>query len=363
MSDKYITLPAPMTDPEADLRDRPYMPLFGRRLLDSDLFNLTTGDEFKAAVKLWILAFYQSPPGSLPDNDRILANLSGAGPQWEQLKEMVLHGWVKCSDGRLYHPVVAESVSVAWEAKKKHIEVNEKARGRMRSFRQRQREGSETEGSEPESLDVAGANQDSGVSQTLRERSALEVEVEVEVEEKGKKKGDQSPPPPLAGGAPQGAVDGKSPRNSPAPKPKPVSKRELSAREVQQAILALRPEWLPESAWIAFIQHRKAINKKLTVDGARLVIGKLDSFRPLGQDPVLVIEQSIERGWTGVFELKQTAMVAKGSAPYGPYGLNRQEALEQRNKHTALKAAELIKQREGVGREERPVTGEVDRDQ
>ncbi|WP_424140419.1 DUF1376 domain-containing protein [Roseomonas chloroacetimidivorans] len=109
--------PEPLTPPECDLRDYPWMPLDAARLLDSSLFARSTGDEFKAAVALWCKAWGQLPAGSLPDDDRDLAHLSGAGSRWSKVKEMALHGWRLCSDGRLYHPVVAEKANEAWERK------------------------------------------------------------------------------------------------------------------------------------------------------------------------------------------------------------------------------------------------------
>ncbi|MBO1329261.1 DUF1376 domain-containing protein [Acetobacter suratthaniensis] len=108
---------APLTPPESDLRGLPFMPLDTVRLLDSDLFALSTGDEFKCAVALWCKAWQQVPAGSLPDHDRVLAHLSGAGVGWPGVRGMALHGWVLCTDGRLYHPVLAEKANHAWKAR------------------------------------------------------------------------------------------------------------------------------------------------------------------------------------------------------------------------------------------------------
>lgn len=110
-------LPEPFTPPEADLRGMPYMPLDVVRLFDSDFYALSTGDEFKAGLSLWCKAFLQQPAGSLPDDDRLLAHLSGAAANWKRVKDMALRGWVKCSDGRLYHKTVAEKVTEAWRAR------------------------------------------------------------------------------------------------------------------------------------------------------------------------------------------------------------------------------------------------------
>ncbi|MFT9089366.1 MAG: DUF1376 domain-containing protein, partial [Acetobacter okinawensis] len=109
--------PAPMTPPQSDLRGLPFMPLDTCRLLDSDLFALSTGDGFKCAVALWCKAWQQVPAGSLPHNERVLAHLSGAGGRWPALRAMALHGWVVCSDGRLYHPVIAQKANQAWKAR------------------------------------------------------------------------------------------------------------------------------------------------------------------------------------------------------------------------------------------------------
>lgn len=100
--------------PECDLRGLPWMPIDTVRLLDSDLFALASGEEFKAAVALWCKAWQQVPASSLPDDDRILAKLSGAGPRWKKVREQALRGFVRCTDGRLYHPVIAEKALEAW---------------------------------------------------------------------------------------------------------------------------------------------------------------------------------------------------------------------------------------------------------
>jgi len=107
----------PLTPTDCDLRDFAFMPLDATRLLDSDLFALSSGDEFKAALALWCKCWLQVPAASLPNDDRVLAHLSGAGSKWRKVKDMALRGFVLCSDGRLYHPVVAEKANDAWARK------------------------------------------------------------------------------------------------------------------------------------------------------------------------------------------------------------------------------------------------------
>lgn len=115
--DAMKKLPEPMTPADCDLRGLPYMPLDTIALLESDLYAISTGDEFKAAVTLWCRAWYQVPAGSLPDCDRILASLSQTGPAWQSVRKIALRGWIKCSDGRLYHPTIAPKAIKAWQGR------------------------------------------------------------------------------------------------------------------------------------------------------------------------------------------------------------------------------------------------------
>ncbi|ADP15383.1 DUF1376 domain-containing protein [Achromobacter xylosoxidans] len=119
----FEQLLAPLTPPDCDLRDFAFMPLDVARLRDSDLAIQVCAEEFRAAVLLWCAAWHQVPAASLPDDDKALAALAGYGrvvAEWRKHREGALYGWVKCDDGRLYHPVVAEKARDAWQAKHKH---------------------------------------------------------------------------------------------------------------------------------------------------------------------------------------------------------------------------------------------------
>jgi len=96
------------------------MPVDTVKLLDSDLNAIATPEEFRAAVRLWCKAWHQLPAASLPDDDRILATLSGSVSlgRWKRIREVALRGFVKCSDGRMYHPVIAAKAIEAWNHSK-----------------------------------------------------------------------------------------------------------------------------------------------------------------------------------------------------------------------------------------------------
>ena len=98
--------PEPLSTPDCDLRGLEWMPLNAADLLDSTLFLESSGDEFKAAMALICKSWRQVPAGSLPNSDNALATLSMAR-DWTSVRTMALRNWVLCSDGRLYHPIVA----------------------------------------------------------------------------------------------------------------------------------------------------------------------------------------------------------------------------------------------------------------
>ena len=138
-------LPEPFAPPDADCRQLDGFMLNVERLLSSELWALSSGDEFKAALALWCRAWKQVPAGSLPDNDKVLATFSGAGKRWSKVREMALHGFVKCLDGRLYHPVLCEDVRRAIQRQAEFQQKRERDAERLRKWReQRGRNGDET---------------------------------------------------------------------------------------------------------------------------------------------------------------------------------------------------------------------------
>jgi len=129
---------APLTPADSDLRDFQFMPLDVVRLRDSDIAAVSTGDEFRCAVLLWCVAWHQVPAGSLPDDDVVLSQYAGFGRvvrEWQKVRDGALRGWVKCTDGRLYHPVVSEKVNEAWAGRLKHREKKEAERQRKAAER------------------------------------------------------------------------------------------------------------------------------------------------------------------------------------------------------------------------------------
>lgn len=63
--------------------------------------------------------------------------------------------------------------------------------------------------------------------------------------------------------------------------------------------------------------RRKKDSKGWTDDAKRLAVRKLDELRAEGHAPHLVVEQSVFRGWTGLFPLKGDFLDRQRQQPQG----------------------------------------------
>jgi len=136
----------PLTPPNCDLRAMPHMPLDVTRMLNSDFIAQSDCHTFKAGVTLMMTSWQQVPAASLPADDKSLAWLAHVTPQrWKRIKEQALRVWILCSDGRLYHPVIAEFALDAFDKVRDRLDDSAPARRvssgaeRMRRLRARQK--------------------------------------------------------------------------------------------------------------------------------------------------------------------------------------------------------------------------------
>lgn len=138
-------LPDPLVPPDIDLRDFAFMPLDVRRLRDSSLITERTAEEIVAAFLLWSASWHQVPSSSMPDDDKQLCQLAGYGRavrEFARIKDGALHRFIKCSDGRWYHPVVAEKAAEGWNGKLK--EEHKRACDRVRKANKERNENAPT---------------------------------------------------------------------------------------------------------------------------------------------------------------------------------------------------------------------------
>lgn len=74
------------------------------------------------------------------------------------------------------------------------------------------------------------------------------------------------------------------------------------------------PNWLDLDLWQTFIIHRNGMKPKLSPHAQMLNINKLKNLIDKGYDQTEIINQTIERGWKGLFEPKED--FNKNNNPY-----------------------------------------------
>lgn len=128
---RRASAPDPLVPAHVDLRPFHCILLDVDKLLTSKFNAIASADEFRAGLNLWLRAFREVPAASLPNDERhlaALAGLSGNMEKWEAVREVAMHKFVLCSDGRWYHPVVAEKAIEAWAKLERNRTRTEAAR-------------------------------------------------------------------------------------------------------------------------------------------------------------------------------------------------------------------------------------------
>lgn len=107
-------LPKPPVPANVDLRKKDYMPLHGDICFASTAWLTSPPEARVAMLQLWWHAWSkQVPAGSLPNDEATLRAVAGfalAPERWAELRGKIMAKWYVCSDGRLYHPFLAERV-------------------------------------------------------------------------------------------------------------------------------------------------------------------------------------------------------------------------------------------------------------
>lgn len=81
------------------------------RIAQSDTWALAAPRQRPLLLMLWFIAWQQTPCGSLPVEDALIAARLGMDADaFQGDKAILLRGWWEASDGRLYHPVLTELV-------------------------------------------------------------------------------------------------------------------------------------------------------------------------------------------------------------------------------------------------------------
>ncbi|WP_303104141.1 helix-turn-helix domain-containing protein [uncultured Mitsuokella sp.] len=116
------------------------------------------------------------------------------------------------------------------------------------------------------------------------------------------------------------------------------TKRQITPRERKDPFAAASSKL--QEALRDFEASRKALHKPLTLKAKELIVKKLEKLAPGNEMmQIAILEQSIERGWQGVFPLKQDSR------------WQRDDDMPPEYKEAA-KALQMIKELEGTGGED-----------
>lgn len=234
-------LPPPLTPRECDCTDLDGFMLNVERLMASELVALSSHEIVAASLFVWCRAWKQRPAASLPDDDRVNAAFARLPlARFKRLKSEVMHGIVKCSDGRLYHRVLAAEALNAFQ--------------RKLSFQKRRHDDAER-------------------LRKWREKHG-ETQCETRVEREGRDRESTG-----------------------------QDKKDSSLRSVPNKPF-VPPDWIPSEPWAGFVEMRKKIRAPLTERALALAVGELERLRRTGEDPAAVLNQSVFRGWKGLFPVK-----------------------------------------------------------
>jgi hypothetical protein len=76
-------------------------------------------------------------------------------------------------------------------------------------------------------------------------------------------------------------------------------KRREEKKEVKREVL---PDWLPPQKWRDFVDHRKAIGKRMTDLAKDRMLKRLGDFHAAGHDVLAMLDTAILKGWSDVYE-------------------------------------------------------------
>lgn len=338
-------LPAPLTAADADLTDFKFMPLDVRRLQKSKAWLICKRKPDVAfyMLNLWLAAWHERPAGSLENDDDVLADAAMCSPEkWAGVKADVLRNWIRCSDGRLYHEVVAEKVNEAWEAK-----IAQRTRttaARIAALSKRLEQASDTAVKEQVSREIQRLrlrlSQASAVSVT-ENVTRTETETKGQGQGQGERKGQ---------GQGQGDSEGES-ASPPAQPPAPVGP------VVETPSRATRGSRLP-SDWTLPEDWREWATTELLSHGAGLpaamdwVARAADRFRDhwLGKSG----KDGVKADWEATWRNWVRRDIDDGKAPKAGKGANEQ-ADEANSRRSAERVAAVVarlagKPEPGLGR-------------
>jgi hypothetical protein len=127
-----VTLPAPYP---ADTRAKGWrFELDMERARQSDTWAIASPEARPWLLMLWATAWEQTPCGSLPDDDELIAARIGMPPKlFAKHRAILLRKWWLADDGRLYHAVLVQRVLEMMKTRRSESDRKAAARAREAS--------------------------------------------------------------------------------------------------------------------------------------------------------------------------------------------------------------------------------------
>lgn len=128
------------------------------RIRQSDTWALASPEIRPWLLMLWMVAWEQTPCGSLPAEPELIAARIGMSPRtFDKHATVLLRGWQCASDGRLYHAVLTERVRELLEYRDAAAKRKADYRARMAAERAGTQESRESPASVPRDSTVQNA--------------------------------------------------------------------------------------------------------------------------------------------------------------------------------------------------------------
>jgi uncharacterized protein YdaU (DUF1376 family) len=245
-----------------------WMPLYIGDYL-ADTMSLEAREH--GAYLLLIMHYWRNGP--LPDDDRSLAGIARVDRKtWCADTGPIIRAFFTPADGKLHHKRIDAERQSAQELADKRRAAAEARWGSGKKQKQ--------------AKDGSGGEQLDSKSDASADANASPV--------------DDVCTSPYAGAAPSPSHSSLRSEKSDASHP---PARARPQREQPPEI----PTWVPIEPWNAWLTMRRQKRAPATAEAMRLSIRELERFREAGHDPEAVLNQSIQRGWTGLFEVKGEA--------------------------------------------------------
>lgn len=95
---------------------------------------LASAEQRPLLLMCWFVSWQQTPCGTLPDDDQLIAARLGIDlSAFANHRNILLRNWEKRSDGRLYHPVITEFVLEKIARKNRETQRKAEYRERLKS--------------------------------------------------------------------------------------------------------------------------------------------------------------------------------------------------------------------------------------